>query len=218
MKAGALVAMPDFQVAEVIDIWEHDRVSAYVQPIHGGRAEAFGLDEVVELVEARDLRPYPTAEVDTRWGTVEVRATAVSDEHWGRAYTDKVVVSCPQEGSDGPVRDYRPILVYRVDYTLSGALARNVGSGAWQVVDYFSLYRHRGRGEPTWNAGRAVREGLPAELSAWLDGHPHFLEEAHRVALSNEIAKVEAEILAAKLHHRDAHQRRDALLEREKWA
>jgi hypothetical protein len=207
--------MPDFQVAEVRDIWEHDRVSAYVQPIHGGRAEAFGLDEIVELVEARDMRSCPRAEVDTRWGTVEVRATAVYDTHWGREFTDKVTVACPQEPGNGSVHKYRPIRVYRVDYTLSGALARSVETGAWKVVDYFSLYRYKGRGSATWNAGKAVRDGLPDELTRWLDGHPHFLEEAHRVALSNEIAKVEAEILAAKLRYEDAHRRRDALLERE---
>jgi hypothetical protein len=216
VRAGSLVATPDFRVAEISDIWEHpDRIAACVRPIDGTRINAFSLDELVELVDARDLRPYPKAEVATRWGVVEVRATAVSDTHWGRAYTDKVVVSCPQEAGDGPVRTSRPIRVHRVDYTLSGALARNQETGAWQVVDHFSLYRFKGRGDPTWNAGKAVRDGLPGELAGWLDRHPHFLEEAHRVRLSNQIAEVEAEILAAKLRFEDAHRRRDELLARE---
>jgi hypothetical protein len=120
---------------------------------------------------------------------------------------------CPRTGEDRAGIEFQPIRVNRVEYSFSGALARSVKTGGWEMVDCFGLYRRHG--EPTDNARRAVNGGLPDELAPWLDGHPHFLEEAHQVVLSNEIAKAEAEILAAKLQHRDAHRRRGELLERE---
>lgn len=228
MGPGSLVAMraKGFEVAEVTDIWEHpDRVSALVTPINGSRCEAFGLAELVELTDARKLRRAPTVELDTPWGSILVEATGRGQEgHWGRDWADKVCIRCVSRDDERGLSRPVPIVINGVEYTFSGAIAREVEPqpgrwdellADWRVIEHLHLYRSEYGRESTEAARKVSYQALPRIAAVWMQGHPYFLEEARRVVLSNRIAHVEGEVQAAVEHHRDAHERRTALLEEE---
>ena len=214
----ALYMQPDGRVAKVLSLTER---GAIVAPAGGGdnRAQAFDWDELVELTEARELRRFPQAEIDTDWGAIRVTATGARlEKHWGRIFEKKVVVDCPPGPEERGLRLPRPIEINRVAYTFSGALARDVErGGAWEAVDHFHLYRQGDYSKGSTEAARRIAwDRLPKIVGAWLDRHPHFLEEALRVELSNQIAIAEGEVLAAKVRYEQAVEKRAALLGRER--
>jgi hypothetical protein len=222
VRSDVLVMTPAYTVGELVNPQANDRV-VIVRPNGASgreRTEAFSWSELVVLREARKLRRPPTARVETSIGSVELTATASSEKKYGRDYDDLVRVSCVPAPPDPETywKRREPLVVNRVEYDFSASVARNRETGAWEAFDVHLYRQKRVKSGNTWATSAAydiARRVIPAEVGAWLVKHEHFLDEAHRVVLSNKIAAEEGEILAAKRRYEDAVAKRAALLAQE---
>lgn len=210
-RVGFAEAGPRTESAFVHYVNEHGRKIE-----HGRNVECFAWRELVVLEAARKLREAPTAVVATTLGKLLLRAHGRDQEKSGREVRD-VVSFHPYEREPRRYESREPLVVNGVALRVSGTLYR--GREGWEVD--WTLYADRvkrlknGDYLATEAARTKIRAVLTRELGAWLAKRPHWLEEARAVVLSNEIAGVEGDILAAKARYQRAGARRTELLARE---
>jgi len=190
---------------------------------HHRTTESLRWDEIIRLPAVRKLREAPTAVVETELGKVLLRGHGIDKDAPGSPFHGKPkrltdLVSFRNLEIDGDHghswhKHRVPLVVNGCELNVAGMMQRR--DGVWECDWSLHTDRVHRRKDGDWHATPKMREKIlevmARELGAWLERHPHWLEEARAVVLNNKIAGVEGEIIASKVRYQRACELREKL-------